>query len=113
MRSVKQWLAAAFVVAALTGTAAIVEFASSSKVVGQERGPDDHWRHHDGHWSQWNAADQRWYYTDGTHWFYNAGNGWRLYRFDAAFGRGFVHGEYKVPREEVKVVVPRHGIYIR
>ena len=115
MRSVKQWLAAAFIVAALTGTAALVDFVSSSPVVGDETGPGDHWRNHDGHWSMWNSADKRWYYTDGNHWFFHDGaGGWRLYRFDGHFGRtGFVHGDYRVPREEVKVVVPRHGIFIR
>jgi|SRR5579863_33823 len=114
MRNLKKWLAAAFVVAALIGTLAVVEFGSSSTVVGEEIGPGDHWRNHDGHWSMWNAADKRWYYTDGSHWFYHEGAGWRLYRFDGHFGRtGFVHGEYRAPREEVKIVVPRHGIYIR
>ena|SRR5579872_5665528 len=115
MRKAKTWLAAAVVVSALIGAAALVDFVSSNEVVGQERGPvGDHWRNHDGHWSMWNAADKRWYYTDGNHWFFHDGNAWRLYRFDAHFGRtGFVHGDYRVPREEVKIVVPRHGIFIR
>jgi|SRR5436190_20019597 len=113
MRNAKQWVAAVCVGLALIGTTAVVELVSSSEVVGQDRGPGDHWRNHDGHWSMWHAADQRWYYTDGSHWFYNAGNGWRLYRFDAGFGRGFVHGSYRVPREEVKIVVPRHEIFLR
>src|SRR4051812_38672528 len=114
MRNVKKWLAAAFVVSALIGTLAVVEFASSSKVVGDERGHGDHWRNHAGHWSMWNEADRRWYCTDGRHWFYHDGHAWRLYRFDGHFGRhGFVHGQYVPPREEVKIVLPRHGIYIR
>ncbi len=114
MRNAKQWMAAVLVVAALIGTTVVVEIVSSREVTGQDRGPGDYWRNHDGHWSMWNAADQRWYYTDGNHWFYNAGKEWRLYRFDAHFGHtGFVHGDYKVPREEVKIVVPRHEIYMR
>ena len=72
----------------------------------------DHWRNHDGHWSYWSEADKRWYYTDGSHWFYNTGAAWALYRFDKTFGREFEHGTYKVPVAEVKVEVPRHGVYV-
>ncbi len=114
MRNLKQWLAAAFVVCAVIGTLALVESVSSNRVIGDERGPGDHWRNHAGHWSLWNEADRRWYCTDGRHWFYHDGHEWRLYRFDRSFGRtGFVHGEYVAPHEEVKIVLPRHGIIIR
>jgi hypothetical protein len=113
MRMARQWLAAAFVVSALIGTAALIDVQSSRSVAGDEKGLGDHWRNHGGHWSLWNAADKRWYYTDGNHWFYHDGNAWRLYRFDGHFGHsGFVHGEYKVPREEVKIVIPRHEVFV-
>jgi hypothetical protein len=75
----------------------------------------NHWRNHDGHWSYWNDADQRWYYTDGTNWFYNNGNtgdAWNVYGFDKQFGKeGFEKGDYKVPEAGAKVETPRHGIY--
>jgi len=71
-----------------------------------------HWHHHDGHWSYWHDGDKRWYYTDGSHWFYQDGDAWKVYRFDKGFGReGFERGEYKIPDEKVKVVVPRHGTW--
>jgi len=114
MRNPKKWLAAAFIVSVLVGAAALVDSVATSRIAAQERGPGDHWRFHDGHWSMWNAADRRWYYTDGNHWFFHDGNAWRLYRFDAKFGRGtaFVHGDYRVPREEVKIVAPRHEVFL-
>jgi hypothetical protein len=72
-----------------------------------------HWRHHDGHWSYWYPADKAWYYTDGTNWYYNNGNAWNVYRFDKGFGReGFERGEYKVPAEGAKIVVPNHGVWV-
>jgi hypothetical protein len=67
------------------------------------------WQYHDGHWSCWDVTDHCWYYTDGSHWFFDDHNAWRVYRFDRHFGKeGFVHGDYKVPREVEKIVVPRH-----
>jgi hypothetical protein len=74
------------------------------------------WRHHDGHWSYWHNGDQRWYYTDGSNWFYNGANEpantWNVYGFDKGFGReGFERGEYKVPEKGVKIEAPRHGSY--
>jgi hypothetical protein len=87
MRNAKHWLAAACVVSALFGVAALLNSISAPQVAAQEKGPGDHWRFHDGHWSMWHAADKRWYYTDGNHWFFHDGNAWRLYRFDARFGR--------------------------
>jgi len=113
MQNAKQWIVAAAVLAALVGTAALMEKVTTRPVVAEEIGPGDHWRHHDGHWSLWNEADKRWYYTDGNHWYFHDGRAWRLYRFDAHFGRkGFVHGEYRAPRDEVKVVLPRHEVFI-
>ena len=113
MRNFKQWTLAALIVMALAGTFSLVDFRATHNVAAEERGPGDHWRYHDGHWSMWHEADQRWYYTDGNHWFFNDDGRWRLYRFDAEFGRkGFVHGEYRAPRAEVKVVVPRHEVFI-
>ena len=75
----------------------------------------NHWRHHDGHWNYWNDADQRWYYTDGTNWFYNngtKGDTWNVYGFDKQFGKeGFERGEYKVPAAGAKIEAPRHEYY--
>jgi len=73
----------------------------------------NYWRHHDGHWSYWDAADNRWYYTNGEHWFYNQNNKWYPYRFDKSFGRtGFERGKYVVPAENANIVVPAHGVYV-
>jgi hypothetical protein len=114
MRNPKKWLAAAFIISVLIGAAALVDSVTASRIAAQEKGPGDHWRFHDGQWSMWNAADRRWYYTDGNHWFFHDGSAWRLYRFDAKFGRGatFVHGDYRAPREEVKIVAPRHEVFL-
>jgi hypothetical protein len=113
MRFGKQLLAAALVVSALVGAATLVNSVLAPKLAAEERETADHWRYHDGHWSLWSAADRRWYYTDGNHWFYHDGGAWRLYHFDSKFGRtGFVHGGYRVPREDVKIVTPRHEIFI-
>ncbi len=76
----------------------------------------NHWRHHDGHWSYWYEPDRRWYYTDGTNWFYQGDDdtAWRVYRFDKDFGReDFERGEYRVPGVDVKIEVPRFGVYRR
>jgi hypothetical protein len=74
-----------------------------------------HWRHHDGHWSYWNAPDKLWYYTDGSNWFYNdgaPGNQWVIYDFDRQFGReGFERGEYKLPGAGAKLEIPHHSVY--
>src|SRR6516162_3332614 len=103
MRIAKPLLAAAFIVSALTGVAALLNTVAAPPLVAEERVTGDHWRFHDGHWSMWSAADKRWYYTDGNHWFFHDGDAWKLYRFDSKFGRSaFVHGDYRVPREEVK-----------
>ena len=113
MRNVKLWLAAACVVSALIGAMALMDSVSAPQAAAQEKGPGDHWRFHDGHWSMWHAADRRWYYTDGNHWFFHDGKAWKLYRFDARFGRNaFVHGDYRAPREEIKIVAPHHEIFI-
>ena len=109
MQNLKKWLIAAFVVAAMCGTAMMIEMASSRMVAAQERAYGDHWRNHDGHWSFWHDGDRRWYYTDGRHWFYNQGNAWHLYRFDGSFGRtGFRQGDYKIPGPDVHIVPHRY-----
>ncbi len=73
----------------------------------------NYWRYHDGRWSHWDAADRRWYYTDGQHWYYNEGNRWNVYRFDKTFGReGFERGGYVVPGQTATVVVPTHEVYV-
>jgi hypothetical protein len=111
MESLKRWLLAVLVLAALNGTVMVINLSSSS-AVAEEKGPGDHWRNYDGHWSYWHEGDRRWYYTDGTHWYYHNGTGWVLYEFDKLFGRiGFHHGTYKVPVDHAKIVLPRHDIY--
>ncbi|OWK41944.1 hypothetical protein [Fimbriiglobus ruber] len=113
MRNLKLYLVVAVAGIALTGTWALTGLTPSAEAAREEpRG--DHWRNHDGHWSFWCEADKRWYYTDGTHWFFHDGKAWEAYRFDKHFGReGFVHGEYKVPDEKVKLVLPRHEVFRR
>lgn len=71
------------------------------------------WRYTDGYWNYYDQADRAWYHTDGQHWYTHANGGWNLYNFDRNFGRKeFVRDGYVAPRAEVKVAVPRHGIYI-
>lgn len=113
MQNAKNWLVAAVVIAALGGTAVIVDMVSTRSAQAQVIGPDgDYWRNHNGHWSYWHAGDKRWYYTDGNHWYYNQGKAWHLYNFDRGFGRtGFHRGEYRVPGPDAKVVHPRHDVY--
>ena len=76
----------------------------------------NHWRHHDGHWSYWYEPDRRWYYTNGTNWYYQGDNddAWRVYRFDKDYGReGFERGDYRVPEEGAKIEAPRFRAYRR
>jgi hypothetical protein len=112
MQNARIWISGFIFGIALAGTAVLVGAPSSSSAKAPEE-LKSHWRHHDGHWSYWSAEDSQWYYTDGTNWFYTAGEGaWAPYRFDKTFGReGFESGEYKVPGAEAKVVVPTHGVY--
>lgn len=112
MHKAKQWILGAATVAALMAAGAVVERASTHSAVAQPVG--DHWRNYNGHWSVWHEADRRWYCTDGRHWFYHDGNDWRLYRFDRSWGReGFVHGDYRVPPHEIKIVLPHERLIIR
>jgi hypothetical protein len=112
MKSTKVWVCGVIMGFALGGATFLISAPAVSMAKSKEE-LKDHWRHHDGHWSYWSAADSQWYYTDGTNWFYTAGEGaWAPYRFDKTFGReGFERGEYKVPGPETKVVVPTHGVY--
>ena len=106
MRRAKLFLCAAFAAAALVGT---VLLTAPMRSVGAPPAVVVKWQYHDGHWSCWDESDHSWYYTDGSHWFCDDHNAWKVYRFDRHFGKeGFVHGEYKVPREVEKIVVPRH-----
>jgi hypothetical protein len=106
MRNLKVLLAMAVLMVALAGTAVL-----SGPSPGAPP-PADHWRHFDGHWSYWHEGDKRWYYTDGIHWFFHDGNRWVIYHFDKLFGReGFERMEYKVPGEEIRVVVPKHEVF--
>jgi hypothetical protein len=112
MRSVKICLATLFVGMALTGTWALTSKTASVTAAPLEEPRGDHWRNHDGHWSYWCEADKRWYYTDGTHWFFHDGKVWVPYRFDKHFGHeGFEHGEYKIPEERARIVLPVHDVW--
>ena len=112
MRNVKLWVCAAFIAGVLAGAAAPFVTAPSKASAEDKVVLKDHWRHHDGHWSYWNDADKAWYYTDGTNWYYNDADAWKVYHFDKKFGReGFERGEYKVPGEGVKIVVPGHKVW--
>jgi hypothetical protein len=112
MRNVKAWLLATFVAGVLAGLAVPLVTTPSPAAADEKVVVKSHWRHHDGHWSYWDADDGRWYYTDGANWYYHDNDAWNVYRFDKKFGReGFEAGEYKAPGPDVKIVVPRHGIY--
>jgi hypothetical protein len=112
MHDAKKWLLAVLFMAAISGGAFLVNTAPTQTAQAQEGvPPKDQWRNHDGHWSFWHAGDKRWYYTDGTHWYYHDGLRWILYPFDKAFGRDFHRGDYHVPPHDVKIEVPRHGVF--
>jgi len=107
----KMCLATLFVVTVLTGTWALTSRTPSAEAASRAEPHGDYWCNHDGHWSLWCEADKRWYYTDGTHWFWHDGKGWAPYRFDKKFGRdGFVHNEYKIPEEKARIVLPVHEV---
>jgi hypothetical protein len=113
MRNLKTWLFAALIVLVLGGLALVATTAPSASAE-EKKVVRNHWRYHDNHWSYWDDADRRWYYTDGTNWYYSGpdDDAWRVYRFDKSYGReGFERGEYKIPDENAKIVVPRHKIY--
>jgi hypothetical protein len=113
MRRFKFALLGVFLLAA-SGGGLLVSTSSSFAQRGPEHREDQsYWRHHEGRWSHWDARDRRWYYTDGSHWYWHNGKAWELYRFDRTFGRENFHkGEYVIPREGVKIVVPNHGVYV-
>jgi len=113
MQNVKVWVRGA--VMALVFAAAAFVAASPAFIMAKAPEEKSHWHHHDGHWSYWSADDNRWYYTDGSNWFYNTGEGaWAPYAFDKKFGReGFEREEYKVPGPGAKVTLPTHGVYHR
>jgi hypothetical protein len=88
MRSAKVWLCAAFVMAALAGASLLTATVSSVGAAAAARAPAKAtWHYHDGRWSYWDEGDHRWYYTDGSHWFFEDNNAWKVYRFDKTFGR--------------------------
>jgi len=113
MRNAKVWLFVAFLVIVLAGVMTLTSPAPSANAAAA---PKNHWRYHDKHWSYWDDADRRWYYTDGSNW-YSRGDdddAWRVYTFDKGFGReGFERGDYRAPGPDVKIEVPRFGIYRR
>jgi hypothetical protein len=112
MKNVKIWACGLVFGMIFSGTAFMIGAPNSTLAKAPEE-LKSHWRHHDGHWSYWSAEDNQWYYTDGTNWFYNRGEGaWAPYTFDKKFGReGFERGDYRVPGAGAKVVVPTHGVY--
>ena len=113
MWKVKGWVVVALVIA-LAGATAVVSTTPRAGAEPERAVEKSHWHHHDGHWSYWHEGDKRWYYTNGEHWFYQDGDAWKVYSFDKEFGReGFEKGEYKVPEEGVKIVVPRHKTWRR
>ena len=112
MRKVRGWLLGA-VLGAILAAGGMWLMTTSSADAALEAIMKDHWRHHDGHWTYWHNADKRWYYTDGSHWFYHHDGAWKLYEFDKDFGLGCERGEYKVTeRERLKIVVPTHKVYV-
>jgi hypothetical protein len=114
MLKARVWAVAAVVVIALVGL--VILAPAGSMAADKDVVAKNHWRHHGGHWSYWYEPDRRWYYTDGTHWFYTDADGdaWRLYRFDRKFGReDFERGDYRMPDERAKIVVPRHKVWHR
>jgi hypothetical protein len=113
MMNAKIWVCAIVVFAALAGMSLSITTAPTMGAAENQAVVKSHWRHHDGHWNYWDDADKRWYYTDGANWYFSDGNAWKTYNFDAQFGReGFEKGEYKVPGEGVRVVVPTHRVYV-
>lgn len=113
MKDMKAGVFASLVVALLLGAGLFVS-SQSNRAKAEPVVVKDQWRHHDGHWSYWHEGDKRWYYTDGSNWFYEDGGNWNVYRFDKQFGReGFERGEYKIPGEDVKIVIPRHRVFRR
>src|SRR5207237_5351186 len=86
MRNAKVWLFVAFLVIVLVG---VMTLTSPAPTANAAAAPKDHWRYHDKHWSYWDDADRRWYYTDGSNW-YSRGDdddAWKVYTFDKGFGR--------------------------
>jgi len=113
MQSLKASLFAVLTGALVGGTVALVGTAGPSAEAA-DKAVHNHWRYHDGHWGYWYEPDQRWYYTDGANWYYSGGdqNGWNVYRFDKKYGREeFERGDYRLPDEGAKIVVPRHQYY--
>jgi hypothetical protein len=112
MQQLKVWVLAALIGAGVGGFAVMNTVERQAGAAEDRREAKDYWRHHEGKWSRWSADDKRWYYTDGNHWYYHDGSAWQVYRFDKKFGReGFERGEYKVPGERVKIVLPRHEVF--
>jgi hypothetical protein len=108
MQALKKLLLGVAILLAV-GSATIAVQSVVSRSVAAEEGPKgDHWRNFDGHWSYWHAGDNRWYYTDGLHWYYYGPAGWAVYEFDKIFGRDFHHGDYKAPHD---VPVPKHKVF--
>src|SRR5437868_1684997 len=111
MRNARVWLLAVLIITVLAGSTVLIATAPSTAAT-QEKVWKDHWRYHDNHWNYWNEGDRRWYYTDGSNWYYHDNDAWRVYPFDKQFGRErFERGEYKVPGPDLKIEMPRHGVF--
>jgi len=116
MRRATLWLFGAFVVGMLAGSQFIPLSGPSAQADEKVVKVKNHWRHHDGHWSYWYEPDRRWYYTNGSNWYYQGDDddSWRVYRFDKGFGReDFERGEYRLPDEGIKIETPRFKVYRR
>jgi hypothetical protein len=110
MRNAKALLGVALIAVTLMGTTMLI-VAGPSDGAAPQKALNSHWRFHDGHWGYWYEPDNRWYYTDGTNWFYNNNDVWDVYPFDKGFGReAFERGTYRVP-ERGGIAVPRHGVW--
>ena len=112
MRNAKVWLAGAFLASALIGAVVLLSTSSGRAAAEREReravAANRHWEHHDGHWSVWSEGDNAWYYTDGSHWYFNDGGNdtaWELYRFDGEHSSApdFERGDYKVPEKALRL----------
>jgi len=56
-------------------------------------------------------AEQAWYYTDGTHWFWHDGKAWMRYRFDKKFvTTGSFTGSTRSPWKRRGLFSPVHEV---
>jgi hypothetical protein len=46
----------------------------------------------------WNVNDARYYYNDGSNWYYSGPKGWNVYRFDGRFG-----DDWEIDRDNLEI----------